>query len=244
MVIRAVLFDIYGTLVDISTDEGDWYTYLNLAKYFEYRGLKLNADEVRWFYFEKIRKILETSSETYPEIDVRQIWREILTEHENPELYKLRLDHGTFLRDIVVLHRALTRRRLRLFDATYDTLQRIKESYRIGIVSDCQHDYAVPETKILGILDFFDAFIMSGEYGFRKPDKRLFQECLSKLGVRPDEAVFAGDDVFRDIQGAKSAGLRTVLVLNGHGPQDTSIAKPDFIADDIGQVPEIVKTLD
>lgn len=243
MAVRAVLFDIYGTLVDIETDERDWYAYLNLAKFFEYLGVRLSADEVKWFYFEKIRQMIEKSGEAYPEIDVRRIWYEILREHENPQMYKLNLGQGTFVRDVVILHRALTRRRLRLYDATYDVLQRLKPQYRIGVVSDCQYDYAVPETKILGIIDLFDAFIMSGEYGFRKPDKRLFHDCLSRLGVSPGEAVFVGNDAFRDIFGAKSVGMKTILVMTRRESRDPNLPKPDLMVWDIGEVPGLIERL-
>jgi len=243
MNIRAVLFDIYGTLVDIETKERDWYVYLNLAKFFEYIGLNLSADEIKWFYFEKIRQMIENNSETYPEIDVKQIWYEILRENENPKLYKLNLDQGTFVRDVVVLHRALTRTRLRLYNATNKVLQEVKHKYRIGIVSDCQYDYAVPETKILGITHFFDAFIISGECGFRKPDKRLFYNCLSKLDVSPSEAVFIGDNAFRDIGGAKSIGMKTILVMTRRESKDPTLPRPDFRAWNIGDIPKLIERL-
>jgi putative hydrolase of the HAD superfamily len=241
MVIKAVLFDIYGTLVDIETDEKDWFVYENLSKFLSYYGLNLTADELKKFFFEKIKGMIEDSSETYPEIDVRRIWYEILSENENPQLYKLNLDQGTFLRDVIVLHRALTRRKLRLYDATYDVLKLLKRKYRIGIVSDSQYDYVVPETKILGITQFFDAFIISGEYGFRKPDKRLFYECLSKIGLSPSEVVFVGNNPFRDIDGAKSIGMKTILIMT-RDPKDSDQAKPDFKVFNIGDVPKLIET--
>jgi putative hydrolase of the HAD superfamily len=243
MAIKAVIFDIYGTLIDIETDERDWYTYLNLAKYLGYRGLDLSADEVKWFYFEKIRNMIENSKETYPEINVRQIWYDILREHENPQHYRLKLDKGTFVRDIVVLHRALTRKKFRLYNESYNILKTLKNKYRIGIVSDCQYDYAIPETKMLGILPFFDVFIISGDYGFRKPDKRLFKECLSKLKVSPHETVFIGDNAFRDISGAKSVGMKTILVMSRRESKDPNLPKPDFRVWNIGEVLRIIENI-
>ena len=243
MAIKAVIFDIYGTLIDIETDERDWYTYLNLAKFFGYRGLDLSADEVKWFYFEKIRNMIENSKETFPEIDVRQIWYDILREHENPQYYRLKLDKGTFVRDIVALHRALTRKRFRLYNESYKVLKTLKNTYRIGIISDCQYDYAIPETKMLGILPFFDVFIISGDYGFRKPDKRLFKECLSKLKVFPHEAVFIGDNAFRDISGAKSVGMKTILVMSRRESKDPNLPKPDFRVWNIGEVLRIIENI-
>ncbi len=243
MTIRAVLFDIYGTLIDIETDERDWYAYLTLAKYLGYRGINLSADEVRWFYFEKVRQQLERSQEKYPEIDVRKIWYEILTEHENQGLYRLNLDRCTFLRDLVALHRALTQRRLRLYNSTLDILLNLKNSFQLGIVSDCQHDYAVPEMKILGIYGVFDALVISADYGFRKPDQRLFNECLARLGFPPEEAVFVGNDAYRDINGAKSVGMKAVLMMSKQGSKDTRFGEPDLKIDTISQLPDALKKL-
>lgn len=241
MAIKAVLFDIYGTLVDIETDERDWYVYLNLAKFLSYKGINLSADELRWFYFEKIRQQIEESKEKYPEIDVRKIWREILAEHERPELYRLnfgKLDGSVRLTDVVFLHRALTRKRLRLYDATLETLQSLKNHFSLGIVSDAQNDYATPELKILGIHNLFDAIIISGTYGFRKPDGRLFNECLSRIKASPQEAVFVGNDPYRDIRGAKSIGMRTILVGGKRGAKDVEQDRPSFTVDSIQELPD------
>lgn len=243
MAIEAILFDIYGTLVDIETDESDWYTYLALAKYLGYRGVNISADEIRWFYFEKLHQQIDVSKEKYPEIDVRKIWRDILIEHEKPKLYRLNLEQCTFLKDLVVLHRALTRKRFKLYDSTLDTLQHLKKAFRLGIVSDCQRDYAIPELKILGINDLFDGITISGDYGFRKPDKRLFKECLSRIQVSSNKTVFVGNDAYRDINGAKSIGMKTVLVMSRYGSKDTRYGEPDFKIDNISQLFDKLKEL-
>ncbi len=244
MAIKAVLFDIYGTLIDIETDENDWSTYLNLAKYLGYRGINLSADEIRWFYFEKIRQQIKVSNERYPEIDMKMLWCDILTEHERPWLYKLNLNKNTFLKDIVALYRALTRKRLRLYDYTLDTLKRLKNNYRLGIVSDAQHDFAIPELKIVGIHDMFDAIIISGDYGYRKPDQRLFNECLSKLGVLPSEAIFIGNDTYRDMGGAKSIGMRTALFMSQYGSKDIRSGEPDIKIDSMSKLRGVIEGLD
>jgi putative hydrolase of the HAD superfamily len=236
-----VLFDIYGTLVDIETDERDWYAYLNLAKFLGYKGINLSADEVRWFYFEKIRQQIEGSRERYPEIDVRKIWREMLAEYERPELYRLNLDNldgSVRLTDVVFLHRALTRKRLRLYDATLETLQSLKNHFNLGIVSDAQNDYATSELKILGIHKLFDAIIISGNYGFRKPDSRLFNECLWKIEASPQEAVFVGNDTYRDIRGAKSIGMRTILVGGKHDTNGNEQERPHLTIGSIQELPD------
>jgi len=57
----------------------------------------------------------------------------------------------------------------------------VRPRYRLGIVPDCQVDYALPEMKILGIYGLYNAVVISAEYRFTKPGKRLFERCLSQL---------------------------------------------------------------
>lgn len=234
------MFDLYGTLIDVETNEKDWYAYLNLAKYLEYRGVNLSADETRWFYFEKINSKQELSKEKYPEINAKEIWRQILSENKNPSVYDLKLNEGTFLEDMVVLHRALIRRRMRLFDNTLKVLKELKQKYKIGVVSDCQPEYAIYESRFLGIYDLFDEFIMSARFGFRKPDPRLFRMCLKSLDVSPSESIFIGDSPFRDIQGGKNAGIKTILIEQTKLDSPYEI-KSDYRIRDIIELPDLIR---
>ena len=97
--------------------------------------------------------------------------------------------------------------------------------------------------KILGIHDFFDAIVIPSDYGYRKPDQRLFKKCLSRLGVSSRDAVFVGNDAYRDISGAKSVGMKAVLTMSKQGSKDTRLGEPDFKADSIKQVPEVLRRL-
>jgi hypothetical protein len=52
-VIKAVLSDIYTTLIDIKTREDDLDLYERLAAYLKYQGIYLSPEELQWFFFEK-----------------------------------------------------------------------------------------------------------------------------------------------------------------------------------------------
>ena len=53
----------------------------------------------------------------------------------------------------------------------------------------------------------------SREVGVEKPHPSIFLRALKKVGVTPDEAIHVGDQVFSDAQGAKSVGIRPVLII-------------------------------
>ena len=153
------------------------------------------------------------------------------------------IEGSTIVPDIIRLHRSLSVEKIKLYRGVFGTLDRLKDRYRLGIVSDSQPDHAYPELKMLGIHGFFNAIIVSAEYGYRKPDVRLFGECLRRLGVMPDESVYLGNDTFRDVKGAKDAGMKAVLIMTKYG-QKSGGATPDFTIDKIEQIDDVLKGMD
>lgn len=241
MKIKAVVSDIYTTLIDIKTDEVDKDPYRRLASYLKYQGVYLSADELKWFFFEKKALQKKQSKETYPEVDYRRIWGDILGENQYSGA-----DVVAIVPEIVKLHRALTVEKIKLYRGVFETLAGLKggNNYRLGIVSDSQVDHAYPELRMLGIFGFFDAVVVSSEFGFRKPDVRLFAECLKRLEASPHESVYIGNDTFRDIKGARDAGMATVLIMTKHGSKDGKVAAPDFTIEHIDEINDVLKKLE
>ncbi len=243
MSIKAIVSDIYTTLIDIKTDEDDKSTYKRLVSYLKYQGVYLSADELKWFFFEKKSQQKKYSKEAYPELDYRRIWYEILRENQyaysGPDI-----DKSTIVPDIAKLHRSLTVEKIKLYRGVYETLAGLKPRYKMGIVSDSQVDHAYPELKMLGIYGFFDAVVVSAEFGFRKPDVRLFNECLRRLGVKPGEAVYIGNDTSRDIKGAKDAGMISILIMTKYGKKDKDVATPDYTIEHIDDINGVLKELE
>ncbi len=241
MKIKAVVSDVYTTLIDIKTDEDNKGPYRTLASYLKYYGVYLSADELKWFFFEKKALQKKRSKETYPEVDYRLIWGDILRENQYAGA-----DAAAIVPDVVKLHRALTVEKIKLYRGVFEALADLKGGgkYKLGIVSDSQVDHSIPELRMLGINGFFDAVVVSSEFGFRKPDVRLFAECLKRLGVSPQESVYIGNDTFRDIKGARDAGMVTILIMTKHGNKNESVATPDFTIEHIDELNEVLKKLE
>ena len=89
------------------------------------------------------------------------------------------------------------------------------------------------ELHKVGLLDYFDPIVVSGDHGFRKPDRRLFQLALDGLGVAPEHALYVGNDMHRDIYGAREAGMRTVLVESDQGEEAYLGCVPDHTVADL-----------
>jgi len=116
---------------------------------------------------------------------------------------------------------------VRIDENAEEALKKLHVRYKLGIVSN----FAIPEcvSKLLqrhGLDVFFDVVIVSAAVNKRKPSPEIFQKALEKLGVSASDAVFVGDTVDADIQGAKSAGMKTIF-LERRPQKDVVQACPD-----------------
>src|SRR5580704_4628423 len=230
MEIRALLFDVNGTLIDIETDEWMEEAYRAIAHFLTYQGISLRRGEVRDLYFQIMKEQFALTKETYPEFDVVAVWRELLVRCGKE--YTRSLPPERLLpmpRFLAEMQRGISRKRLCAFPQTHEVLAQLKTRYRLAVVSDAQSVYGVPELRAVGLADFFAPIVISGDYGYRKPDPRLFQAALNKLGIGPQEAIFIGNDRFRDIQGAKQVGMKTILFCPCGNPGGSPETEPDYL---------------
>ncbi len=186
MEIRALLFDVNGTLIDIETDEWMEEAYRAIAHFLTYQGIALHRGEVRDLYFRIMKEQFAASEEIYPEFDVVAIWREVLRRYATEYTRSLGPDK---LRQIPLflaeLQRGISRKRLVAYPQTQEILAQLKMCLPLAIVSDAQTAYGLPELRAAGLASYFAPIIISGDYGYRKPDARLFQAALTELQVRP-----------------------------------------------------------
>ena len=129
---------------------------------------------------------------------------------------------------------------------TRPTLRRLRAlGLRMAVLSNHHNPHALlRHLSELGIDTYFSRIVISADTGLRKPDPRFFELCLERMRVRPAEAVLVGDSVEYDIEGAKKAGLWTILITEElqAGQKRPGAAGPDFVANDILEVPRIVSS--
>jgi len=242
MEIRALLFDVNGTLIDIETDEWMEEAYRAIAHFLTYQGIALHRGEVRDLYFQIMKEQFAASTETFPEFDVVAVWREVLRRCAAAYTRSLGAEKlrqmPLFLAE---LQRGITRKRLAIFPHTEEVLAQMKTRYRLAVVSDAQSAYGLPELRAAGLADYFGSVIISGDYGYRKPDQRLFQAALTQLKVRPEEAIFIGNDRFRDVHGARQVGMKTILFCPHGDPGGSLETEPDYILYQYADLPRAIE---
>jgi putative hydrolase of the HAD superfamily len=242
---RALLFDVNGTLIDIETDECMEEVYRGIAHFLTYQGIRLRRGEVRDLYFQIMKEQFAANTEKYPEFDVVAVWREFLQRQATD--YTRSLSAEKFRQMPLILaemQRGISRKRLLAFPQTQEILTQLKSRYRLAVVSDAQSAYALPELRRAGLADYFSPIVISGDYGFRKPDARLFQAALDKLEIGPAEAIFIGNDRFRDVLGARQVGMKTILFCPNGSSCGSSETEPDYLLYQYADLPRAIEFLD
>jgi putative hydrolase of the HAD superfamily len=102
-----------------------------------------------------------------------------------------------------------------VMEGVVPALERLRKRFRLGIVSNASGSVPTAFERI-GLAPFFEVIVDSGIEGVEKPDPRIFQIALERMGERPERAAYVGDIYHVDVLGARAAGLRAVL-LDLHG---------------------------
>ena len=241
MDIRAVAFDVNGTLVRILTDEGMEQIFRSAAHFLTYQGIDVHRHQVRQLYFGTLREQQRTSPEEHPEFDAVGIWRSII--EGNATDFTRTLPAGKLEQMplfLAEMSRGISRRRLSLYPHVREVLDVLRERYPLALVTDAQSAHTRGELHKVGLLDYFDPIVVSGDHGYRKPDQRLFQLALDGMSVAAENAVYVGNDMHRDIFGAREAGMTTVLFESDQGTSAYLDCVPDYRITDLRDLLKIL----
>src|ERR1700729_1485040 len=116
MEIRALLFDVNGTLIDIETDEWMDEAYRAVAHFLTYQGIGLHRGEVRDLYFQVMKEQFAASKETYPEVDVVEVGRKVLRRQATEITHSLEPEKLRWMPQFLAeLQRGISRKRLAVF---------------------------------------------------------------------------------------------------------------------------------
>jgi putative hydrolase of the HAD superfamily len=232
----AVFFDLYGTLIDIRTDEDDPGVYATLSEFLAYSGVVIPPTDLAREYRDRVRAHLAASGERFPEVDVCAVFREIVEEYQRPLS-----DGGPDPADAARLFRTLSKRRFGAFPGVHEVLAGVRNKYRLGLISDAQWVFTEPELEMAGLGGFFSVVVLSSRVGVKKPDARPFAMAMRALGATPEASVYVGDNPSRDLVGARNAGMRCVIFRGTDLPYPTGA--PDACFDDYAELEPILDRL-
>ena len=240
--IKALFFDLNGTLIDILTDENDESVFRTTANFLSYSKVYISPEKMRKLFFELNRAQRATSPEEFPEFDVQKIFREIIESCGQTGISAEKCDSLAI--EVSRIFRAASRRKLELYPNVREVLDQLKERYIFAAVSDGQSLWAIPEMCAAGLEEYFSTVIVSGDHGFRKPDPRMYTAALEKYSLKPQEVIFVGNDMFRDIYGAGKLGMKTVFFKSNQGDHKSHGIEADYIIYNFNELPRAVEFIE
>jgi putative hydrolase of the HAD superfamily len=202
--IRAVLFDLGGTLVD----ERDYAGWTEVARRFL---LDFDPDDLAHSFLEVEREFDAEPRGFGRDAALLEFWRRTLSRTAQKDV------------PVNIAERFLAALKespapIQLFSDTRRCLDQLRKERRaLGVVSNSTSEARVRQIlHEVGILDYFERVVSSGTEGVEKPNPEIFHRAVTRMGLRADEALYVGNLAHTDAKAAKAAGLHA-LWLNREG---------------------------
>lgn len=109
--------------------------------------------------------------------------------------------------------KSLIRESLTLYPDVLQIVKSIRNNHRVVLASNFSKEWSKYVTEKYEFIKFFDALFFSCDVGIRKPDVQFYSKILNEFNVTPEECIFI-DDKERNITGAESLGMKTILYKN------------------------------
>ena len=209
---KNVIFDFYGTLADISTNENKRSLWRNTAQFYCFNGAMYSAAELKRAYLSTVAALYEACPFEHPDVDLAVVFEKLYTDKNIvPSQECVRLTAQTF--------RILSTNYLKLYNGADELLDSLHDhDKRVYLLTNAQRLFTVPELELLGIYEKFDGIVISSDVKCCKPDKNIFMTLLNEFSLKPEECIMVGNDACADIAGAHAVGIDSVYVKSNLSP--------------------------
>ena len=219
-----LIFDLYGTLVDIHTEENDT-VWEKTAFYFGFYGAHYTGDELKAAFQAELKKREAKEGQSYecfPDIPFEQIMAELFQAKGIAE------KADELGKNAAQLFRICSLDYVNLYPGVLDALKTLRQQgFRLWLLSNAQRVFTEYELRHLGLGDQLDGIYISSDYRCRKPDVRFFNALIEEQRLDKDKCIMIGNDLHTDIGGAKAAGLATLYMHTNLTPPDQREADPE-----------------
>ncbi|MFH2111065.1 MAG: HAD family hydrolase [Candidatus Bathyarchaeota archaeon] len=120
-------------------------------------------------------------------------------------------------------------------------LESLREKYRISLLSNGPSDLQRQKIRALGLDGCFEHVVISGEVGYSKPSREIFEELLIRVKAKARQVTYIGDNYMKDIVGALGAGLRAVWVNRDERERPSHPLKPERTIKDLSELARVLE---
>lgn len=216
------IFDLYGTLADIRTNESKAYLWAKMSEIYASLGADYTPLQLRRAF----RRLEEESTLRAQKKAAGFGQRDVLVEPDLTGVFQrmfrekgVSCDRQT-ARMTAIFFRTLSRQLLMVYDGVKDTLGELKaRGKHLYLLSNAQSDFTRPELEMLGLTDCFDGILISSEEGCKKPCEAFFRGLLERYDLRPASCLMVGNDMDSDIAGAARVGMDSLYIHTDTSPR-------------------------
>ena len=230
------IFDLYGTLADIRTDERRRELWVKTALYYTENGAPYEAAELRREYLRLCRAEQGRHRDPLYEIELRKVFRALYAAQGTvPDRRRVE--------ETAVFFRLLSLRKLTLYPWVEPVFSALRErGARIFLLSNAQACFTVPELRALGLLDAFDGVVISSDARVKKPSPRIMRKLLTRCELAVGESLMIGNDQRSDVAVAHAVGMDALYLQTGtSGVYDPALrAEYELLDGDFSRLPSLL----
>ena len=208
------IFDLYGTLVDIHTEEGTPELWKKLSFFYGFYGAIYQSEELQESYLALVAQEENSyAHEAYPEIELEYVFQKLFEKKGVKADMELSVHAGQFFR-------ILSMEYVRVYEGTKEMLENLrKKGKKIYLLSNAQEIFTSYELRYLGLTNYFDDIFISSRCQCKKPDTKFYQMLIDKHGLKIEECLMIGNDNTTDIAGAKELGMDSLYIHSNLSPE-------------------------
>jgi len=202
--VRVVAFDLDGTLCyyTVSAQEAIVEALRRAGHSIDLVG---DLDEAAVRYNELWWEVEQNGSSA---VSLRErIWQRLLVEHE--------VEQEGLARELAETYAQVRVPSVRLYKGARELLYDLRNSYRLGLLTNGPSDMQWPKIKHLEIESLFNVILVSGDVGIHKPNRLIFEQFLRRLGVMAKKVLYVGNSYRDGRRGGK--GRRDDLSVDKEG---------------------------
>ena len=216
-----LVFDLYGTLVDIHTEEDD-RVWEKTAFYFGFYGAGYTGPELKAAFQAAMRAREAKAGQSY------ECFPDLPFEETMADLFRAKgvtENADTLGINAAQLFRISSLDYIRLYPHALEALAKLRKAgYRLWLLSNAQAIFTAYELRLLGLGEQLDGIYLSSNYKCRKPDLRFYQALIDERHLDVSKTMMIGNDRQTDIAGAKAAGMATLYMHTDLTPRDQAEA--------------------
>ena len=214
------IFDLYGTLIDINTNEWGLPLWKKMAEFYGFYEAFYTPKDLKEAFFEQCRekeeKLKKKTGIEYSEIQIQKVFKKLF------KMKGIKVDMQT-CEIACKFFRIMSTKYIKLYDGVIEFLDDLKKNGKnIYLLSNAQQVFTEDEMKFLGIYDKFDGIVFSSDERCRKPSKEFFDIILDRYNLKKEESIMIGNDATSDIWGAHNVGLASLYIHTSISPQNVN----------------------